>query len=473
MKLNKFFLLGMAGLAFAACSNEDDVAFNAGDGVNKTMVVSIAGISSGTTRATAPGEAWEGDQDATAAITNIQKIDLFFTDANGGVLYHYNATAPTGGSTDATWNALFSTTGVKFIGLTGVTQVHAIANAPTDIATTTDVDDLTTEFAQQGLSIAKTGVTYVGSDKDIDRLYQEPADATEVVELDGAGEEGNFYYSADIELVPIVSRIQINSVKIATSGSTTFPAEAVGNIQPSSLKLTWHDFKPALYGVYMNGFAPTFTDFAGTVGTLLENENYAGNIAGGQWLFDGEDYAADAAYVGYNTDGAAYKALLDYPEGSVDAEQELLRAGCLAFNLFVPFNVETGEASSIANPTFHFQFDKEVTDYGYDVTDADGNELTAEEQEFVNTADVVISNTLPEVGEGGYLFANVRTLYKEEGGQQSTTPLTLEPGKIYNMDITIVPANATVDLNVPTAYNVVVAVEVRPFTEENIYPELD
>ena len=58
MKLNKFFLLGMAGLAFAACSNEDDVAFNAGDGVNKTMVVSIAGISSGTTRATAPGEAW-------------------------------------------------------------------------------------------------------------------------------------------------------------------------------------------------------------------------------------------------------------------------------------------------------------------------------------------------------------------------------------------------------------------------------
>lgn len=466
MKLNKFFLLGMAGLAFAACSNEDDVAFNAGDGVNKTMVVSIAGISSGTTRATAPGEAWEGDQDATAAITNIQKIDLFFTDANGMVKYHYGANSANGGDT---WSALFSQQGVKFIGLTGVTQVHAIANAPTDVAATSDIRDLETEFAQQGLSIDKTGVTYVGSDKDINPMNQEPADATEEVKLPGAGEEGNFYYSADIELVPIVSRIQINSVKIATSGDILFPAEAVGNIQPSSLKLTWHDFKPALYGVYMNGFAPTFTDFAGTVGTLLENENYAGNIAGGQWLFDGEDYAADAAYVGYNTDGAAYKALLDYPEGSVDAEQELLSTGCLAFNLFVPFNVETGVASSIANPTFHFQFDKEVTGYGYDVTDADGNELTAEEQEFVNTADVVISNTLPEVGEGGYLFANVRTLYEDD----QSTVLSLKPGYIYNMDITISPANATVDLNVPTSYNVVVAVTVRPFTEENIYPELD
>ena len=467
MKLNKFFLLGMAGLAFAACSNEDDVAFNAGDGVNKTMVVSIAGISSGTTRATAPGEAWEGDQDATAAITNIQKIDLFFTDANGIVQYHYGATSADGGST---WTALFSQQGVKFIGLTGVTQVHAIANAPTDISSTSDVHTLSTEFAQQGLSIDKTGVTYVGSDTDITPLNQEPANATEEVELDGAGEEGNFYYSAAIELVPIVSRIQINSVKIATSGETLFPAEAVDNITANSLKLTWNDFKPTLYGVYMNGFAPTFTDFAGTVGTLLENENYAGNIAGGQWLFDGEDYAADAAYVNYSS---AYQALLSYPEGSQDAQQELLSTGCLAFNLFVPFNVETGKAGSIANPTFHFQLDKDVTGYGYNVTDAEGNALTPEEQKFANTADVVISNTLPEVGEGGYLFANVRTLYKEEGGQQSTTPLTLEPGKIYNMDITIFPANATVDLNVPTAYNVVVAVTVKPFTVENIYPELD
>lgn len=467
MKLNKFFLLGMAGLAFAACSNEDDVAINGGDGVNKTMVVSIAGISSGTTRATAPGSAWEPDADATAAITNIQKIDIFFTDANGGVLYHYNATAPAGQETDAEWSALFSTTGVKFIGLTGVTQVHAIANAPTDISSTSDIHTLSTEFAQQGLTIAKTGVTYVGSDTDINPMAQEPADATEEVTLPGAGAEGNFYYSADIELVPIVSRIQINSVKIVTSGEVLFPAATVGNIQANSLKLAWSNFKPTLYGVYMNRFAPDFADFAGTVSTLLENENYAGNIAGGHWYFDGEDYAADAAYANYTTE---YQPLLQYPEGSTDAEQELLSSGCLAFNVFVPFDVEEGTASSINNPTFHFQFNRTVGDYTYTITDAEGNALTSEEQEFANTADVVISNTLPQVGEGGYLFANVRTLYEEA---EHTTELAMEPGKIYNMDITIVPANATVDLNVPTAYNVVVAVEVRPFTEENIYPELD
>ena len=43
MKLNRFFMLGLAGLAFAACSNEDNPAVG-GDGSNKTMVVSIAGI---------------------------------------------------------------------------------------------------------------------------------------------------------------------------------------------------------------------------------------------------------------------------------------------------------------------------------------------------------------------------------------------------------------------------------------------
>lgn len=46
MKLNKYFMLGLAGLAFAACSNDDEIGKNLpDDNIPKTLVVSIAGIS--------------------------------------------------------------------------------------------------------------------------------------------------------------------------------------------------------------------------------------------------------------------------------------------------------------------------------------------------------------------------------------------------------------------------------------------
>ena len=53
MKLNKYFMLGLAGLAFAACSNEDGLPGNGDDGSAKSLIISISGISSsaGKTRA--------------------------------------------------------------------------------------------------------------------------------------------------------------------------------------------------------------------------------------------------------------------------------------------------------------------------------------------------------------------------------------------------------------------------------------
>ena len=40
MKLNKFFMLGLAGLAFAACSNEDEVGNDLSQN-SKTITVKI------------------------------------------------------------------------------------------------------------------------------------------------------------------------------------------------------------------------------------------------------------------------------------------------------------------------------------------------------------------------------------------------------------------------------------------------
>lgn len=472
MKLNRFFMLGLAGLAFAACSNEDNPAVG-GDGSNKTMIVSVAGIGAGTTKAAGPVDKWTPDANAGAAVTNINSLSLLFTDANGVIKYKYEGDK-TGEA--ATWNALFTTEGVKFVGLTGVTQVHAIANVPADV-TVPDVNDnisdlSTISYQLQGLgeSATKAGVVYLGSDVDITPLMQEPATATEEVKLPGAGDEGNFYYTAAIKLVPIVSRIQINNITIETSGSTTFPEQAVGSITANKFTLKWSNFKPTLHGVYLNNFASAFNGFAGTVGAMLKNNSFVNTVKDGQWLLSSTNYADDAAYVSYAA--SDYGTLLTY--GTEDAGKTPLTidAGkCLAFNVFVPFDPTTGDATAIANPTIHFQFAKEVTGYTTDFKLTDGNADVTDQGDldFIATASTALSYKLPTLNSG-YLFANVSKLLTTEGG---TAEVTLAPGKIYNMDVTISPVNMTIDFDNPKSYNVVVTVTVVPFTEENIYPGLD
>lgn len=472
MKLNRFFMLGLAGLAFAACSNEDNPAVG-GDGSNKTMIVSVAGIGASTTKATGPVDKWTPDADATAAVTNINSLSLLFTDANGVIKYKYDGDK-TGEA--ATWNALFTTEGVKFVGLTGVTQVHAIANVPAGVTVPdvnqniSDLDDITYDLQGLGEAALKSGVVYLGSDVDITPLTQEPADATEEVKLSGAGEEGNFYYTAEINLVPIVSRIQINHITIETSGSVQFPDQAAGSIAANKFTLNWSNFKPTLHGVYLNNFASAFNGFEGTVGAMLKNDSYVNTVTGGQWLFSAKDYVEDAAYVNYVAPD--YGTLLAYGTENAGKTPLTIDAGkCLAFNVFVPFDPTTGTATTIANPTIHFQFAKDVTGYATEFKLTEGNADVTDQADldFIATASTALSYKLPTLSTG-YLFANVSKLLTTEGG---TAEVVLAPGKIYNMDVTISPVNMTIDLNNPQSYNVVVTVTVVPFTEENIYPGLD
>ena len=492
MKLNKYFMLGLAGLALAACSNEDGLPGNGDDGESKTLVIAITGINGGSmTKATTPEDKWTEDNDETGAISNITKIGLLFTDNNGQILYKYSLDKKTDGSEDAkNWSALVgeSAKGLRFIGLTGVTQVHAIANTDitnwkaknTDNGTGDNVYEKTNTFGTDlTLGIAKNGgkVVYVGNDKTITPYQPEPAPGVDQeVTLPGAGEKGNFYYSADIQLVPIMSRIQITSINIQTSGSVTFgPAS-----DEDKYTLTWSNFKPTLHGVYLNNFAKTYTLFEGASSDWMNNDSYLNNIAGGKWLVgaNNADFTDDAAYVSYASN--AYTQLLPY--GTTTGNNTPLTLGdgkCIGFNIFVPFDTESynatpGNTASAdnKNPTIHFQFDGTVADgnnnYDYKITltdDADAT-LTAEDQEFINSSEIAISYNLPTVTDEGFLVANISKLYKDT----NETELVLNPGKIYNMAVTISPANMTVDLDNPTTTNVVVNITVLPFDEETIYP---
>lgn len=469
MKMNKYFMLGLAGLAFAACSNEED-AIGSADTTNKTMIVSIAGIGADT-KASAPVDPWSPDADATAAVTNINKLTLLFTDANGIVKYSY-----TGDKTNESeeWNALFTTQGVKFIGLTGVTAVHAIANQDVTLAVGEDINTLKTQYTAQGLDIEKNGIVYVGSDKTITPFTPEPSDATEEVKLPGAGEEGNFYYTAEIQLKPIISRIQINSINVVTSGSTKFGPDN----EQDKYTLSWSSFKPVLNGIYLNNIATEFTDFAGEVNDLSKNTTYLQTIANGTWTLGGSNMTDDAAYVSFTSPD--YGTLLSYGTENATIPEKVTTpltiddGKCIAFNVFVPLDVEDAdnemdEWASTNNPTIHFQFAKDVTGYTATPSLTAGGQLTPEDNAFIATAEENLAYQLPQVADGGYLFANITELHETsvEGAL-----LQMQAGKIYNMDVEISPVNMTIDLDNPQSYNVVVKVTVLPFTEENIYPSL-
>ena len=482
--MNKYFMLGLAGLAFAACSNEED-AIVGGDADNKTMIVSIAGIGADTKAAQDPEDKWTPDTDETA-YNNIETLNLLFTDDAGDILYKYTATKPAEG-TEATddaakkWNALFTGNGIKFIGLQKVTQVHAIANQA--LSNETNVKDFKTDFINQGKGLTKNQVVYAGSDIDIDPMYQEPSDAQEEVKLPGAVDEESFYYDATIKLTPIVSRIQINSIKIATSGST----ESFGpKGEETKYQVNWQNFKPILHGIYLNNFADYYYEFQSTY-DLLTNQSYmstdmegaSDNIAGGKWTVESQDRTDDAAYISYAAN--AYGQLLEYATEPTTGLVPLTigEGKCIAFNIIVPFDPTTGNAETIDNPTIHFQFKGSVDGYKADPVRTDGTPLEETDWNYLRKAEVVIHNQLPTLEEGAFLFANVNTLYSEgkdsEGqgtGESSGSELVLTPGKIYNMDIDIYPINMTVDLDNPEAWNVVVKITVVPFTEENIYPGL-
>lgn len=489
-------MLGLAGLAFAACSNDEEGIGAGGNDDAKTLVISISGISSGTTKAASPEDAWSAETSETDAIKNISKIGLLFTDDNGLILYKYQLEKQEGdGNAAKQWSALVGTnaTGLRFVGLTGVTQVHAIANV--DITSWTAVNNsqgststganiytqTQTFQTNLGLGISKSGVVYVGSDKTITPYQPEPATGVDEdldVTLPNAGESGNFYYSAEIKLVPIMSRIQIKSIEIATSGSIEFgPTD-----DTDKYTLTWSKFKPQLHGVYLNNFANTYTLFNGASSDWKKNTSYSGNMKDGQWLFGQDDYEDDAAYVSYTS--SKYGELLEYGSENADTKLTPLTIGdnkCIGFNIFVPFdpanyntaNGNTADATNNQNPTIHFQFST-PTDYNYTITLTDNpeTELSETDQAFINTS-IALNYRLPSISDGMYLMANISTLYGPNDANKQTE-LVLNPGMIYNMDkVVITPVNMTTDFDNPQSTNVIVTITVLPFSEATIYPGLD
>lgn len=179
MKLNKYFMLGLAGLAFAACSNEDE----GNDILTKgTKQISVT-ISAGSYGQTKAGSGWT--EDADKAI-NPQNIKLYLLKADGNIVEVKDAQV---GSDNVYHNVSPE-----------VTKIAAVANfnedTPLPIEGNWDNDILKATLNMNKYGVASTAPL-----------------ASKVADLVPNGTDaadGNTMYTATVELATMLSRIELS-----------------------------------------------------------------------------------------------------------------------------------------------------------------------------------------------------------------------------------------------------------------------
>ena len=185
MRMNKFLMLGIAGLAFAACNNEEDFGGNAETQGTKQVTVTIKAGSYNQTKAT--DDAWTTDKTIT-----LTSAKVYLLDASNNIV----------GIEDAT---------------TGQNVYHNVAGTVQKIAATANVTPTTT-----------TGSTWAALKAETFNVadFQTAANAplfADAVTLDYSGtdnEDGNPMYSATLTMETNVSRIELSGNLQCTNMAT-------------------------------------------------------------------------------------------------------------------------------------------------------------------------------------------------------------------------------------------------------------
>lgn len=198
MKLNKYFMLGLAGLAFAACSNEDE----GNDILTKgTKQISVT-ISAGSYGQTKAGSGWT--EDADKAI-NPQNIKLYLLKADGNIVEVKDAQV---GSDNVYHNVSPE-----------VTKIAAVANFNEDTPLPVE-GNWENDILKATLNMNKYGAASTAP------LASKVADlvpnGTDVA-------DGNTMYTATVELATMLSRIELSGNLTCTN---------LGNSAYSKLALT-------------------------------------------------------------------------------------------------------------------------------------------------------------------------------------------------------------------------------------------
>lgn len=250
MKLNKYFMLGLAGLAFAACSNEDEVGNDLSQN-SKTITVKIE--TGGYTTRASGNEAWTNGANNQSQIT-VNTVTLYLLDKDGAIV-----------DTKTLANKLSDT----FHGVSGtVTKIAAVANCqPTASGTWANVVAETFDVADY--QTAENAPVY--------------AEAVDITYKNTDTQDGYPMYEATLQLATKMSRIELSGnlqcTNLTESAYKTLTLEYVG-INRANTKFTLkgigsdpHSVTGNLPGFPDTGTPTAFYDAAATPAPVLDDKN--------------------------------------------------------------------------------------------------------------------------------------------------------------------------------------------------------
>lgn len=490
MKFNLTYpaLVLLTSLSLASCQKTDEITSNAGVS-NIAVKLDLGGVAT---------KAIEDEFDAVANPT-LSSIQLYFTDASGLIVSSYNVSSLSTDDDLKIWSGLTGNSGVRFVGLTGVSRVYVTANMAgtyddtiSSISALNDYLIVDNDFAE----IEQSAVPYVGACEALtatSTLTNTISENEVVISTDGY--DGQDYY-AELTIRPIISRLEVKKVGIKPEGTTYFKSTTVGETNVTTYEVcteseaeysvAWSNFDADLVGVYMSNFytnhplLPATTSVNGW--TLFETIGFTSegsSIDGGVWrgLADYGDFDAVSCYANY--DGSAYSAITDVYVSNSGTTKYLFDGTAnennvvVPFNFAVPYDVTETETSINAlsdavTPSLHFQLQQTDNDIVVgDIMYKDGDSWTAVTDEAL-IAEFKDAVAWPTSIDNGIAYVNVTKFTTDAAG---TTEMTLKPGVIYRVEeVVIEPVNLSVSTLDSSIYNINVYVTVVGFTEENVYP---
>ncbi len=513
MKKFTFIFAGLALLASAAFTSCEKTPAPSADEGLKSIALSVNFGQTGT-KAVIDGEL---DDPWTKGYSGFEWLDIYFTNANDQIKYYYRAASTdVEGTGKIIWDSLDPSTsnpnsGVRFIGMEGISKVFVVANGPKITGLHTDSNGtVTSETYISALNDAIKLTDYTGEQNTM--LYAGAAvnltlagTVSETAGVITVGEEGGQDYQADVTIRPALSRLEVQQAGVVTSGYVYFKTDGdTGNFIETEIeseaeyRVEFRGFQPSLVGVYASNVYKTSPLFPVQIdpaaGTLFATPTFAGQespIKEGKWveLVNETELNDYLSYANYNEAGTGYGDLVSgaYSDDTPSGTNELLLFNgnknsankVIPFNFFVPYDI-TSTASDVTAlsgsvmPSLHFQFKEQPAQQSMTLT------VTHRQTAGAGTWEPVTDNSITEAlkaqvdwptavgGEDGIAFANVVKYFTSNAHNDETT---LRPGYIYRVSKVIVdPTNISISTKDTDAYNVYVVVTVVPYNEENVFP---
>lgn len=283
MKLNKLFMLGLVGLAFTACSNEDEIP---GAGKQQDKAVIKLALGSAQTRSLS--------QSAARKYNTINSLEVHFYNAQGNFVevpetVEGDADYSKADAIKSAVDELKSGKTQTHLEIKGVpknvTQVYIVANQPAG-----------NKIETSSLDNARHSVVFLRSQNSLNASeeFDFKVFSGENSTLTGLGEvdvDGN----ATVKLIPVPSRMEVGGLKAVKAPATW------GGVEIQSF---------AVRGIYVNQFYPW--------GRLIGTDNNALKIANGSVP---ENYTKEAyKKISYTYNGVVgdhnYAFMCDEPASS-------------------------------------------------------------------------------------------------------------------------------------------------------------